>query len=229
MIKQFAIVGAFAVAGLVLPGSAVITAQAQTDQPKGRPTTLGGDQGRSGQTGTTGRTHEATAKSAGADTSFVKNAAEGGLAEVELGKLATEKASSAEVKQFGQHMVDQHTKANEQLQKVASQKGIDVPSELSAKDKATKSRLERLSGAAFDRAYMRDMVKDHTKDVSEFRKEAKSGSDADVKSFASEALPTLESHLNQARQIDSTLNGSESSRTSKSSHSRSGKKGESGK
>src|SRR5579864_3651439 len=109
-----------------------------------------------------------------ADKTFIKKAAEGGLAEVELGKLATEKASNEEVKKFGQRMVDDHSKANDQLKDVAAQKHIDLPTEPSARDKATKARLEKLSGEEFDRAYMRDMVKDHKADVAEFARESQS-------------------------------------------------------
>ena len=101
------------------------------------------------------------------DKTFVKKAAEGGLAEVELGQLATQKASSEDVKKFGQRMVDDHSKANDQLKQVAAQEHIDLPTEPSAKDKATKARLEKLSGEQFDRAYMRDMVKDHRTDVAD--------------------------------------------------------------
>jgi putative membrane protein len=135
------------------------------------------------------------------DRMFIRKAAEGGLAEVQLGQLATEKADSPEVKQFGQRMVDDHSKANDQLKQVASQKGVNVPDKLNAKDAATKARLEKLSGKAFDRAYMRDMVTDHTKDVSEFRMESKNAKDPDVKSFASQTLPTLEDHLKEAKKI----------------------------
>jgi putative membrane protein len=142
-----------------------------------------------------------SAKLAPADRQFVRKAAEGGLAEVELGKLASEKAESPDVKQFGQRMVDDHTKANDQLKQVASEKGVTVPDKLSAKDAATKARLEKLSGKAFDRAYMRDMVTDHTKDVSEFRMESKNAKDPDVKNFASQTLPTLKDHLKEAKSI----------------------------
>lgn len=135
------------------------------------------------------------------DRMFVRKAAEGGLAEVELGKLAAERASSPDVKQFGQRMVDDHTKTNDQLKQVASEKGITVPEKLSAKDAATKARLEKLSGKEFDRAYMRDMVTDHTKDVTEFRTEAKAAKDQDVKNFATQTLPTLEDHLKQAKSL----------------------------
>lgn len=135
------------------------------------------------------------------DKHFVRKAAEGGIAEVELGKLATQKASSDEVKKFGQRMVDDHTKANDQLKQLAQQKGIALPTQPDAKDKATMQRLEKLSGEQFDKAYMNDMVKDHTKDVAEFQKESTSAKDPDVKNFAAQTLPTLQDHLKEAKSI----------------------------
>ena len=148
-----------------------------------------------------------TKQSAGhgsADAAFVKKAAQGGLAEVELGQLATQKASSEDVKKFGQRMVDDHSKANDQLKQVAEQQHIDIPTEPHAKDKATKARLEKLSGEQFDRAYMKDMVKDHRKDVAEFEKASKSAKDPAVKSFAEQTLPTLREHLKEAERIAPT-------------------------
>lgn len=135
------------------------------------------------------------------DTHFVKKAAEGGLAEVELGQLAVQKASSEQVKKFGQRMVDDHTKANDELKEVAAKDHINLPTEPDAKDKATKARLEKLSGAEFDKAYMSDMVKDHRHDVSEFARESKDAKNPDVKSFAQQTLPTLREHLKLAEQI----------------------------
>jgi putative membrane protein len=146
-----------------------------------------------------------------ADQKFVKDAASGGMAEVQLGKLATEKASNAQVKQFGQRMVDDHSKANDELKSVASKDNITLPSDLSPKDKATYDSLSKLSGTAFDRAYMRDMVKDHQTDVNEFQKEANSGSNPDLKSFAGSTLPTLQDHLRMARETNNAL-GSQSRR-----------------
>jgi putative membrane protein len=136
-----------------------------------------------------------------ADTKFMKEAAEGGMAEVALGQLAAEKASSSDVKKFGQRMVDDHSKANDELKLLASQKNVDLPKDLSAKDKATKATLEKLSGEQFDQVYMKDMVRDHKKDVSDFRQESKSAQDPDVKNFAVQTLPTLEDHLKQAESI----------------------------
>ena len=134
----------------------------------------------------------------GTDSSFITKAAQGGMAEVELGKLATERASNSAVKDFGQRMVTDHTKANEQLKTVAANKGVNLPEGLDAKDQATLNRLSKLNGAAFDRAYIDDMVKDHKADVAEFQKEADRGDDADIKAFASKTLPTLQDHLRMA-------------------------------
>jgi putative membrane protein len=145
--------------------------------------------------------HTAKAGLSAADRKFVREAAQGGMAEVELGKLATKRASSEEVKKFGQRMVDDHTRAGDQLKEIASSKGVQVPQQLSAKDKLTKERLAKLSGEQFDKAYMADMVKDHTQDVADFQRESKAGTDSDVKEFASKTLPTLEDHLRQAKKI----------------------------
>ena len=146
------------------------------------------------------------------DREFVRQAAQGGLAEVELGQLATEKAASPEVKQFGQRMVGDHTKANDQLKQIAQQQGIAVPDKLDAKDAATKARLEKLSGKEFDRAYMHDMVTDHTKDVIEFKHEANSAEDSTVKNFAEQTVPTLEDHLKEAKSIAPKLGAGPESR-----------------
>jgi putative membrane protein len=135
------------------------------------------------------------------DRRFVRGAAQGGMAEVELGKLAAEKGSTDEVKKFGQRMVDDHSKAGDQLKQIASEKGITVPQQLSAKDRALKDRLSKLSGEDFDKAYMSDMVKDHTQDVADFQRESNAGTDSDIKDFAAKTLPTLQDHLRQAKEI----------------------------
>lgn len=145
------------------------------------------------------------------DQKFVKDAASGGMAEVQFGQLAAQKASNAQVKQFGQRMIDDHTKADNQLKSIASKDNITLPSEMSARDKTTYDSLSKLSGTAFDRAYMRDMVKDHQTDVNEFQKEANNGSNPDLKSFAGTTLPTLQEHLRLARETNDSL-GARSSR-----------------
>ena len=142
------------------------------------------------------------------DQMFVKKAAQGGMAEVELGQLALQKSDNADVKKFAQRMVDDHTKANNDLKSVASAKNMTLPETIDAKDEATKQRLSKLSGSQFDQAYMSDMVKDHTKDVSEFKRESMSAKDDSIKSFASQTLPTLEDHLKEAKKINSSVMGS---------------------
>ena len=146
-----------------------------------------------------------TASRLAADNRFLVNAAQGGMAEVEMGQLAEQHGSSDQVKKFGQRMVTDHSKANDELKKIASKKGETVPTEVNAKQKATLEKLSALNGAEFDRAYMQDMVKDHKEDVSEFKKEANSGDDADLKAFASKTLPTLEDHLKMAEETESQI------------------------
>jgi putative membrane protein len=137
-----------------------------------------------------------------ADETWVMKVAKGGMAEVELGKLAAEKASSDAVKKFGQRMVDDHGKANDELKALAQKKNITLPTEIGAQEKALRDRLIKLSGPAFDQAYMRAMVSDHTKDINEFRMESKSGKDSEIKEWAAKTLPTLEEHLKMAREAN---------------------------
>jgi putative membrane protein len=143
-----------------------------------------------------------------ADNQFIMRAAQGGMAEVELGKLAQERGSSDAVKQFGKRMVDDHGKANEELMRIAQSKGVTVSTSLDSKSQSMKDRLSKLNGAAFDRAYMSEMVKDHRTDVAEFQKESNSGRDAEVKAFAAKTLPTLQEHLRMAEEANNTVKGS---------------------
>src|ERR1700681_3296052 len=145
----------------------------------------------------------AEGKLAPTDTTFVRKAAEGGMAEVKLGQLAKEKGSNKAVKEFGDRMVKDHSKANDELKEVASKKGITLRDSMNATDKALYGRLSKLSGDAFDKAYMSAMIKDHQEDVSEFRQESQSARDPDVRQFAAKTLPTLEEHLRIARNTTS--------------------------
>jgi putative membrane protein len=144
---------------------------------------------------------------AAADQTFVKNVAMDGMAEVELAKLASEKASSDPVKQFAQRMVTDHQKANDELKSIAQNKNITLPTELGPKHKTLRAKLEKLSGEAFDRAYMNEMVTDHRKAVSTFRTESTSGKHPEVKQWAAKTLPTLEEHLKQAQDANRTVVG----------------------
>jgi putative membrane protein len=132
---------------------------------------------------------------------FMVKAAQANMAEVALGKLAAEKGQSDEVKRYGQHMVDDHGKANQELEELARQEGATLPTYVDKAHQAAKARLEKLSGEAFDKAFAQQMVKDHLLAVGLFRAQARSGRDAEVKAWAAKMLPNLEEHLKQARAL----------------------------
>jgi len=125
------------------------------------------------------------------DKSFMKEAAEGGMSEVEMGKMAQQKGKSAEVKKFGSTMVADHGKANNELMAIAKKKGVDLSKE--------KAKMMKLDDANFDKEYINAMVKDHEKDLSAFQEEAQNGSDADVKAFASKTATVIKKHLDMAK------------------------------
>lgn len=140
-----------------------------------------------------------------ADHKFALEAAMGGMMEVELGKLAAEKGASDEVRQFGQRMVDDHSKANSELMQLASGKGMTLPAAPDAKHQAEMGKLSALSGEKFDKEYVKMMLKDHKKDVAAFEKEANGGMDAELKSFAASTLPTLREHLQMIQRINDKM------------------------
>lgn len=135
------------------------------------------------------------------DKDFMVNAASGGMLEVELGKLAQTNASAATVKQFGQMMVTDHTKANTELKTLASAKNIvlpDVPGEDAQKHI---DELKTKKGADFDKAYVDMMVDDHKEDIDQFEKAAENAKDTAIKTFAAKTLPTLKTHLQKIQSI----------------------------
>ena len=135
------------------------------------------------------------------DQKFVKSAASGNMAEIDLAKMADQKATSPEVKKFAERMEKDHTKANEQLQQIAAKAGMTLPEKAGVMDRKTETRLSKLSGDKFDQEYMSTMVKDHKKDVSAFQREARIGQNPQIKNFATKTLPTLQEHLKQAENI----------------------------
>ncbi|WP_244329137.1 DUF4142 domain-containing protein [Tolypothrix sp. PCC 7910] len=136
-----------------------------------------------------------------ADRAFMTEAAQGGLAEVQLGQLASQRGANNTVKQYAQRMVQEHTQANSQLQQLAKQKGVTLPTTLNSEHQQVKQQLTKLSGRNFDRQYMNHMVQDHEKTVALFQREAQEGQDADVKAFAAQTLPILQDHLQQAQSV----------------------------
>jgi putative membrane protein len=142
-----------------------------------------------------------------ADRVFARAAARGGMAEIELGKLAQQKAHSAAVKDFGRRMVEDHGKANERLKALAEQDGITLPEALDPGHAAMRERLAGLSGPEFDRAYLAGQVADHQKTAHLLEYEIGSGQDADLKSFASAVLPVVLRHLRAAQEAQAQTTG----------------------
>jgi putative membrane protein len=136
------------------------------------------------------------------DQNFMKQASIGNEAEIQLGQMAQQKASSPAVKRFAARMVKDHSAADDQLKNIAASQHLSLPTALDPQHKDQAAALSRLSGPQFDRAYMQLMVKEHTEDVSKFQKESKEAHDDTVKQFAVATLPVLESHLNEAKQIE---------------------------
>jgi putative membrane protein len=135
-----------------------------------------------------------------ADKKFVKDALQGGNAEIELGKLA-QKSKSDDVRQFGQKMVTDHTRMANHMRNVASQIGVDPPTGTSLSAKAEYGELKMLIGDSFDKAYLKAMMKDHQDDLNAFEQEASSGSSPAVKHAAEQGAKTVSSHLDLAKQI----------------------------
>jgi putative membrane protein len=146
------------------------------------------------------------------DTTFLPEAIQFGLAEVELGRLGTQKASNPEVKRFAEHMVADHTASNEKLAALAEKHKLEPegtkgtpPLEPDEQAAAKMREISGLSNAAFDQAFMRQMIEGHEKSVELFDREAKEGKDPEVRGFATEALPALREHLAMARRIASQV------------------------
>ncbi len=140
-----------------------------------------------------------------ADRSFVTTAAEAGMAEVAMAKVAQQRGASAEVKSFADRMVADHGKANADLSSLAASKGTPVPDKLSAKDAREVARLQKLNGSKFDKEYVHVQVAAHKDAVKLFEKQADKGKDADLKGFAVSTLPTLKDHLAMVNGLSQSL------------------------
>jgi putative membrane protein len=182
---------AAALATLVACSGAVLAQSTTTSTPAAGPGTTAAPKSAASASRT-----EALSR---ADRKFVEEAAQGGMAEVQHGNLAAQRATNPQVKQFAQRMVQDHSKANDELKAVASARGITLPTTMDRKHHRAMEKLGKLSGAEFDREYMKHMVDDHKKDISLYEKQAKSGKDGDLKSFAAKTLPILQEHLTLAQ------------------------------
>lgn len=162
---------------------------------------------QSDQTGSQTGTESQHGQLSSKDFRFLEKFARGGMEEVELGQLAQQKASSQGVRDFGQRMVTDHSKANDELRAIATQKGAALPAKMSHLENMSLSHLQNESAANFDQTYIKDMVKDHKKDVKEFEKAANDITDPDLKAWVQKTLPILQQHLQMAENLEASIKG----------------------
>jgi len=167
----------------------------------------GGTSGTTATTATTATSGTTTSSNlSDDDKKFMTKAAEGGIAEVELSTVAAQKATNADVKTFANRMVTDHSKANDELKQLAGNKGVTLPTATDKEHKELEDKLTKeKAGPKYDKAYMEAMVKDHGKVVDAFTKESKDAKDADLKSWVSNTLPTVQDHLKMAKETAGKL------------------------
>jgi putative membrane protein len=185
--KQFAL-------AVIAAMSVVACAGDDTRNQTARDTTPGAAQGTAGTSG-----------SASVDRDFVENQLADGQAEVVLGQLAAQRASSPAVREFGEMMVRDHQKAGEDLKQLATKHNIQLTTTMDDEHNELRERLAKLSGVEFDREYIKAMVEDHQEAVDDTREKAERGDNTDIKQWASKTLPVLEQHLERAKQIQNQL------------------------
>lgn len=139
------------------------------------------------------------------EKTFIKDAASGGMMEVQLGQMAQQKGTSQEVKDFGQRMVTDHGKANEELEGIITKKGMKMPAKMADKHKKMVDKFANLSGSDFDKKYAKEMVKDHQKDVAKFKKMSAKVKNPELKGWVDKTVPVLEQHLQQAKEMAQKL------------------------
>lgn len=157
--------------------------------------------GSTAPSGTTQAKSGTSEKLSHADRKFIEDAAKGGMFEVQSGQLAEQKASDPAVKQFASRLVQDHTKANDELKQIAQAKDVKMPDKEKWGERHEMSKLDKLSGAQFDREFAKNSVKDHQKDIKEFEKAASKVKDPDVKAWAEKQLPVLREHLAMAEKL----------------------------
>ncbi|WP_051312917.1 DUF4142 domain-containing protein [Sporocytophaga myxococcoides] len=147
---------------------------------------------------------------------FVQKAATGGMAEVEMGKLAVKNAKDKEVKSFAQMMVDEHTKANTELKKIATKQNITVPTSVGEEKTMMMNELKKKTGTEFDKAYIKDMVDSHKKMLDLFQKASTELKDTELKNYAATNIKTIQMHYDKATALESKLNATSSTKMNNS-------------
>lgn len=150
-------------------------------------------------------TDTAVAVPAKTDADFLVEAASGGMTEVQLGQLARDNSMNKEIKAFGELIIKDHRDSREKLKHLAESKNIVLPGEISNHQQRIKERLEKRKGEEFDRAYISLVIDDHKKDIREFQKAARNAADPEIRAFALDQLPVLNSHLDSARNLQTKM------------------------
>jgi putative membrane protein len=190
------VVGAVALAGLFSLGSIAAAQQSEPAQQR--------DSTEKGAPKQKDAASKSTAPLSRSERKFIEKVAEAGHAEVELGRLAQERATSDAIKQFGRRMVDDHGAASQELTQLASSKGVQLKDK-TGKHERQREKLSRLQANSFDRAYVKTMVKEHKDDVAEFRKMSREAKDPQLKAWVDKTLPTLEEHLKTIESIQTQM------------------------
>ena len=141
------------------------------------------------------------------DSKFMMAAAASDMNEIGLSNQALSKSTNEDVKKLAQMMVDDHTKSSEELKPIAASKGVTLPTEMDSKHKSMMEKMSAMSGADFDREYVKTMVKDHEKAVALYQKQADGGKDAEAKAFAVKTLPVVQGHLDMSRNLMTKMTG----------------------
>lgn len=153
--------------------------------------------------------------SSSTDATFMKKLAEGDLAEVDAGRLASQRSSNTGVKDFGQQMVTDHNQNDTELATLAAAHGVEVPTTIDSEHASLKATLENANGSAFDSQYIKAQVRDHEKTVALLQQEVHAGQDPAVKEFAQKTLPVVNHHLAMAKQLQAKLPDSAAANASK--------------
>ena len=204
------------ITALLLAGCAANDTDSDSTWMGGTTTTSSQETGTSSSTTQTATTESSSSSSqlSEQEQKFVKDAASGGMAEVQMGRLAAQKGQSEAVKKFGQRLVQDHTKANQELKQIASKKGVTVSSQPASEHKSALEHLRSLQGAEFDKAFTQHAIQDHQKDIQKFQQASQQLQDPELKAFASKTLPTLQQHLQMAKQLETQASGSTGSESS---------------
>ncbi len=156
---------------------------------------------QSSDTSSAQSSNTSNAKMNSTDQNFVTQAAQDGMGEVAIVKVAEQKATDPQVKNLAKKLLDDHNKADDQLKDIASKQDITLPSDMSQQDKDRVDRLSKLSGKQFDQAFLKEQVKDHQKDIQAFQNEANNGQDPQLKQWAQNKLSVLRDHLQMAQKL----------------------------